>query len=129
VQKENCEQQTIHFTSKVLREWAVLGTIFGWTGSVGRIPLPWGIAVDAATGAWWKPDITEKGVSKIDYDHFLYTIYYNTIPTKHEISDTKENASTKDKTDRLIQLKKLLDEGILTQEEYEKEKAKILHAD
>lgn len=129
VQKKNCEQQTTQFTSKVFRGWAFAGTVVGWTGMVGGIPLPWGVAVDAATGAWWKPDVTEKGVSKIDYDHYLYTIEYKAIPTKEQEVDPKVNVSEKNKVDRLRELKNLLDEGVLTQEEYEKEKAKILNVD
>ena len=129
VQDENCEQQTTLFTSKVFRGWSFAGTILGWTGMVGNFPLPWGIAVDAATGAWWKPDITEKGVSKIDYDHFLYTIDYQAIPTKEQIIESKENAPIENRVDRLIELKKMLDEGILTQEEFDREKTKILNAD
>ena len=54
-----------------------------------------GVAVDAATGAWWKPDITEKGVSKIDYDHYLYTIEYKAIPAKEQEVDPKVNVSEK----------------------------------
>jgi uncharacterized protein YceK len=42
-----------------------------------------------------------------------------------EISVNK-NCSTKSKADRLRELKQLLDEEILTQEEYEKEKKKVL---
>ena len=91
--------------------------------------------VDAATGAWWKPDVSEKGVSKIDYDNFLYTINYNAIPKKDvDISTIKAEkdktpANQQSKADKLRELKQLLDDGILTQEEYEKEKTKILNSD
>ena len=137
VQEENCEPETTSFTRKAFRGWAFVGTLVGWTGIIPNtyIPLPWGVVVDGITGAWWKPDINEKGVSKIDYDHFLYTIDYKAIPKKDTVinqNETGEEGSffdTNSKVDKLRELKQLLDEGILTQEEYEKEKAKLLESD
>lgn len=137
VQEENCEPETTHFTRKAFRGWAFVGTLVGWTGIVPYtyIPLPWGVAVDGITGAWWKPDVNEKGVSKIDYDHFLYTINYKAIPKKDVVTNPKETSKegsysdAQSKADKLRELKQLLDEGILTQEEYEKEKAKILSSE
>jgi len=75
--------------------------------------------------------VTEKGVSKIDYDNFLYTITYKAIPKNESIIKLEENkepidSNSKSKADMLRELKQLLDEGVLTQEEYEKEKAKVL---
>lgn len=77
--------------------------------------------------------MAEKGVSRIDYDNFLYTINYNAIPKKDSAIDPKNTGgkqatpnNDKTKADKLRELKQLLDEGILTVEEYEKEKAKIL---
>ena len=61
--------------------------------------------------------------------------YYPThnyeLVSKQIISDTKSNnpttpISTKSKIDRLREIKQMLDEKILNQEEYEKEKKKIL---
>jgi len=34
-----------------------VGTILGWTGLVNGIPIPWGLGVDLATGALWKPNV------------------------------------------------------------------------
>ncbi len=78
IKQEGCETETRNFTQRVFRGWAFVGTVVGWTGIVPGtfIPLPWGIAVDGMTGAWWKPDINEKGVSKVDYKHFVYRIDY-----------------------------------------------------
>ena len=133
VQEEDCEPETTHFTKKAFRGWAFVGTLVGWTGiTPNYIPLPWGVVVDACTGAWWKPDVTEKGVSKIDYDNFLYTITYKAIPKKESTIKPEEknkeplDAPTKSKAEILRELKQLFDDGVLTQEEYEKEKAKVL---
>lgn len=136
VQEENCEPETTSFTSRVFRGWTFAGTIVGWTFWLTNAPyviIPAGVIVDACTGAWWKPDVAEKGVSRIDYDNFLYTINYNAIPKKDSAIDPKNTGgeqatpnNDKTKADKLRELKQLLDEGILTVEEYEKEKAKIL---
>jgi len=92
VQEENCEPETTQFTSKSFRGWAFIGTVVGWTGVIPNtyIFLPWGVAVDLCTGALWKPDENEKGVSKIDYDHYLYTIYYNAIPIEGQVVESDE---------------------------------------
>ena len=129
VKEENCEPETTRFNSKSFRGWAFAGTVLGWTGLIEPgIPLPWGVVVDGCTGAWWKPDETEPGVRKIDYDHFLYIINYGSkIEQKDEIKP--ENQEAVSKNDKLRELKQLLDDGVLTQEEFEKEKAKILSSE
>jgi len=125
IKEEGCETQTKDFTQRKFRGWAFAGTVVGWTGLYSGIPLPWGVAVDLSTGALWKPDINENGVTKQDFNHYIYRIDYtgckDRTNTKKELKIT-----TKSKADRLRELKQLLDEGILTQEEYEKEKKKIL---
>lgn len=130
VKKEGCEDQTKTFTQKSFRGWAFTGSLLGFTGLVPGtfIPLPWGIAVDAATGAWWKPDINEIGVTKQDYNHYIYQIDYTGCDTKTERTIiNKETTNSESKADKLRELKKLLDEGVITQEEFEKEKKKILN--
>ncbi|HYW97338.1 MAG TPA: PEGA domain-containing protein [Bacteroidales bacterium] len=69
---------------------------------------------------------------------FLWTMKYNPTHT-YELTPIKEKVeqttnvqapeNIKSKAERLRELKKLLDEKILTQEEYEKEKQKILDED
>jgi hypothetical protein len=128
VKKEGCEDQTKTFTQKSFRGWAFAGTLL-WTGFVPgtSIPLPWGVAVDAATGAWWKPDINEIGVTKQDYNHYIYQIDYTGCDIKTESKIKKEPTNSESKADKLRELKKLLDEGVITEEEFEKEKKKILN--
>lgn len=129
VKEENCEPETTRFNRKSFRGWAFAGTVLGWTGLIEPgIPLPWGVVVDGCTGAWWKPDETEPGVRKIDYDHFLYIINYGSkLEQKDEMKTEKQDTGSKN--DKLRELKQLLDDGVLTQEEFEKEKAKILSSE
>jgi hypothetical protein len=75
IKKDNCASQTVRFTQRQFRGWAFAGTLL-CTGLVYYIPIPVGVIVDASTGAWWKPDITEKGVTKQDYNHYIYSINY-----------------------------------------------------
>ena len=127
VKDTDCQPQTTNFSNKTFRGWAFVGSLVGWTGMIGYIPLPWGVLVDGPTGALWKPDTTERGVTKIDYDNYLYTIEYNNTPSTSDNQSNKNSELTGDTYEKLSKLKKLLDEGILTQNEYNIEKAKILN--
>ncbi len=84
IKEKGCEKQTKNFTQRSFRIWAFAGTVLGWTGLINGIPLPWGIAVDVATGALWKPDINEKGVTKLDFNHYIYRIDYTGCKDKKE---------------------------------------------
>ena len=151
VQEGEDEPQTTIFSGRKFRAGTlVFDLLLGWVP-----PIPVGVIVDAATGAWWKPDDRELGVTKIDTDNYLYTITYrpnekksgspNTpastptsqTPAATTVSEptitpptvTPTKPLTQTKTETLRELKKLLDEGVLTQEEYDKEKAKLLESD
>jgi len=119
ITEDGCKSQNIDFTQRQFRGWAFAGTLIGWTGIYGGIPLPWGIAVDGITGAWWKPDINEKGVTKQDFNHYIYRIDYTD-------NQSKNKQNIKSKEDRLRELKQLLEEKLITKEDYEIEKNKIL---
>jgi hypothetical protein len=68
---------------------------------------------------------------------FLWTMKYNPIHNyeltpinnKQQATQTQSLQSPKSKGDRLRELKQLLDEKIITQDEYDKEKKKILSED
>lgn len=122
ISEEGCETQTTQFNQRRFRAWSFVGTLLGWTGVINGIPVPWGIIVDGATGSWWKPDINEKGVIKIDHNHFLYNIDYEDCQVRSQSKQQDEPTIA----ELLRELKELLDEGIITQEEFEAEKKKIL---
>ena len=76
IKEEGCKTEIKRFNKKVFRGWAFMGSLLGWTGLYMGVPLPWGLLVDGITGAWWKPDISEIGVVKQDYNNYIYTIDY-----------------------------------------------------
>jgi len=127
VSEENCEKQNFTFKQRKIRGWALAGTLLGWTSIIGGIPVPIGLFFDLGTGALWRPDIAEKGVSKIDIKNYNYVITnYNNCAPKEKMPVLNDPVNSKSKADRLFELKILLDRGILTQDEFDKEKKKIL---
>jgi hypothetical protein len=124
IKEENCEAQNFSFTKRRFRPWAFVGTVCLWTGAYNGILIPYGLAIDLATGALWKPDVTERGVTKTDYKNYNYTIDY----TGCNQPETKKSnvIRPKSKIDKLIELNDLLNKNTITQEEFEKEKKKIL---
>ncbi len=81
IRERGCEEQTFNYHSRIFRGWALVGTLLGWTGVSSGVPIPWGLAVDLATGALWKPDVMEKGVSKYSNKNFGYLITYTGCAT------------------------------------------------
>jgi hypothetical protein len=80
VRQDGCNEQNYKYSSRTFRGWAFALTILGWTGAIGGVPLPWGVVTDLATGAVWKPNVMEKGVSKEDYKNFKYLVSYTNCP-------------------------------------------------
>ena len=123
IKEDNCREETTRFTKRSFRVGAYIGNL-GFTAF-----SPIGFIVDFATGAVYKPNEKEEGVYEIDNTRFLYTVKYKAIPiNSHKAKEDKDTFIQQDmsKSDQLRELKRLFDEGILTQDEYEKEKAKIL---
>jgi hypothetical protein len=75
-------KETFDYRSRKIRGGALVGTILGWTATIGVIPFPGGLLLDFATGALWKPNVKEKGVTKLDYKNFKYLIEYRTSSMK-----------------------------------------------
>jgi len=128
IKKPGCKEQTFTYQSRSFRGWSLAGTIVGWTGV---LLIPWGVIVDGITGAWWKPDVKEPGIYKMDFDNFEYVIDYTGCgPAKKQPRKTTlKNNNKSSKVARLREFKALLDEGIITKEEFEREKIKILNED
>lgn len=123
VSQDGCPSQTTNFTKRKFRGGTLVGSILGWTGAIGSFPIPWGVIVDGATGSWWKPDDSEFGITKQNYKNYYYTINYKNCD---DSNDTSKPLKTTEKVEYLRELKKMLDEGVITQEEFEREKKKVL---
>ena len=92
IRGKGCEPQTYNYTKRTLRGWAMAGTLITWTGLVSGIYIPWGLGVDLATGALWKPNVAEGGVVKVDSKNFKYVVNYSGCPVKNEddiVTDAK----------------------------------------
>jgi len=124
VNEQGCDEQRFDFSERSYRGWTLAGTLVTWTGVIAGVPVPWGLIVDGTSGSFWKPSIHEEGVSKIDYKNYHYSLNYTGCPDNY--NETPTEIIIKSKAERLTQLKKLLDEGVLTQEEFDAEKKKIL---
>lgn len=128
IKEEGYETETKNFTQRTFRGWAFAGTVIGWTGLTVNggpwLPIPFGVIVDGATGAWWKPNVKEKGVYKQDYKHYNYQVEYTGTKTKTLTAGTQDGGSNS-KIARLNELKKLFEDGVITSEEFEKGKKKI----
>lgn len=77
VKEDGCNEQQFNYSTRTFRGWAFAGTIVGWTGVAAGIPLPWGVVTDLATGAVWKPNESEKGITKENYKNFRYQVNYS----------------------------------------------------
>jgi hypothetical protein len=78
VKEDNCPEKKFYFVSRSIRGGAFAGSILGLTGLINGIPIPFGAFIDLATGAVWKPNDNEKGISKEDYNNFAYHVTYET---------------------------------------------------
>jgi len=84
VREKGCGPQTYNYTSRAFRGWALAGTLVTWTGYVTGVYIPWGLGVDLATGALWKPNVAERGVVKINSKNFKYVVNYTGCPVNNE---------------------------------------------
>ncbi len=117
VREEGCPEQTYQYTSRSLRGFALVGTLVTWTGLVQGIPIPWGLGVDLLSGALWKPNVDEPGVSKVNYKNFRYTLPYagcgDQTPSRAAPSDGLDTFYLKDGTVLRAQMIEQLADGTL----------------
>ena len=84
VREKGCAPQIHNYTSRSFRGWAFAGTLVTWTGYAAGIYIPWGLGVDLATGALWKPNVAESGIVKVNSKNFKYVVNYSGCPVKSE---------------------------------------------
>jgi len=71
LKEDSCQDQTFNYTSRTFRGYAFTATAF--TG--------FGALTDLLSGAVWKPDVSEKGISQENYKIFSYSIDYFGCPS------------------------------------------------
>ena len=124
IEEDGYLRETKRFVMRVMRGWAVAGSVITW----GYL----GIIVDGSTGALWKPSTKERGVVKTNFTNYNYVLEYNRVPDsktteKVIIKEVKSDLRTTE--EKLHDLKKLLDEGIINEDEYTHMKQKVLGLD
>ncbi len=82
IEKDGCATITRDFTKRKFRGWSLVGTLVTWTWLVGPVPVPFGVILDGATGSWWSPDSSEKGVTKNSIKDYSYRIDYTGCETE-----------------------------------------------
>lgn len=115
VESRGCPSKDYNFTTRKFRGWAFVGSLFFPT--ISFIPIP--NAVDFAVGGYWKPDHNDSRIRKLDYDTYQYT-----LPFDCKSSSNPEKISSKEK--KLVELKELFDKGMITEEEYNESRQKVL---
>jgi len=86
VKEEGCKEQIVNFTSRSFRGGAFVGTVILFTGIASGVPLPWGVALDLATGALWKPNVNEPGIVKVNHKLYMYSINYSGCSKRDSIA-------------------------------------------
>ena len=67
--KEGGKEQLFSFYSRRFRGWAFVGTLCFWD--------VYGVIVDGITGAWWKPNKDEPGVTKLNNKRYRYNLQFH----------------------------------------------------
>ena len=84
VRQKECDERIFSYRSRSFRGWAFLGSLLTFTGLINGVPIPYGLVVDVASGALWKPNVAEKGIVKLNYRHYRYIINYTTCEEEEE---------------------------------------------
>ena len=133
--KENGEEaQDFVFSGRKFRGWAFVHSLLWFTGyykAPGVFLLnPWGVALDGMTGSWWKPDDSEPGIVKVNYDNYRYFLNYRTSNKKPEETPKKEGDTTGTPGEiemKLKQIEALRDNNRISEETYQKMRDDILY--
>jgi len=77
VKEEGQQEEVFDYKSRTFRTGAFICSVLFWTGLTPTgIPLPWGTVIDLASGAVWKPDLNETGISQVSAKKFDYHLHY-----------------------------------------------------
>ncbi|MCU4165483.1 hypothetical protein [Carboxylicivirga caseinilyticus] len=94
ISDDGCPTIQRSYTQRTFRGWSFVGTLVTWTGLTVNggpwLPIPFGVMVDGPTGAWWKPDVNENGISKTDYKNYNYNIKYTECDKAADIQENKD---------------------------------------
>lgn len=86
VQEDNKAVQYFQFSSRETRWGAVVGNAFLGFGFYYSL-VTYGI--DLLTGGLWKPDTYEKGIRKINFNHYVYSLNYTPTENKNSTINTR----------------------------------------
>jgi len=89
IKEEGCPDYIHEYTSKVPRVGPILGTLseIGQMIAAQTIAIPAGSIIDLITGGYFKPDVSNPDISKIDFDNFKYTLDYPNCRIKNSNLD------------------------------------------
>lgn len=88
LKSNGCQDQTFAYNKSSIRGWAIAGTLLSWS--------TYGIILDLATGAFVKPNVKEKGLSKVNYKNFKYTLEYKGCANSNSWDNVSPNTSGKE---------------------------------
>lgn len=127
ISEKGCPEQTHQFYQRTFRGWAFVGSLL-MSPTAGGVPIPIPNVIDFATGAYWKPNLRNPMIIKEDYKNYHYNLTYD-CASKENSGGSNSNANIKapTKEEKLIELKELLDKGMITEEEYKKSRQEVLN--
>ena len=132
VDGRNCPSKDFIFSTRVFRGWALVGSLF-LSPTINGVPIPIPVVIDLAVGSYYKPNHTHPAIFKEDFKNFRYSLDYkcdskeNTIQVKEEEEQKQEQRKLGlTKEEKLIELKELFDNGMITEEEHKKARQEIL---
>jgi len=78
VKEDGCPEQTYSYKFRTFRAEAFVGSIILSVGSIPLgVPVPYGPIIDFASGAIWKPNVHEAGISQESIKTFKYLVNYD----------------------------------------------------
>lgn len=86
LKKDGCKKYIHSFNSKRARALAVIGSISEVGSMVAnqQAGIPLGSILDLLIGSYWKPNVKNPLINKIDYDNFQYILDSPGCSTKNE---------------------------------------------